>query len=139
MTSTRIHNKHGAVLSLAAASVISLAGLFGLFATAPVARADASDDKFLALLKKDDINHTSTPAAIAAGRKVCEYLDTGMNLTNVEQDVENSSGLPDYDTGFFVGAAIKAYCPQFMPDVRSLPTAPPPSPGDQPSPPPQNS
>ena len=136
MTSTRIHNKHGAVLSLAAASVISMAGLFGLLASAPVARADANDDKFIGLLKKDDINHESVPAAIAAGKKVCEYLDTGMTLTNVEQDVENSSGLPDYDTGFFVGAAIKAYCPQFMPDVKSLPTAPPPS-GDQP--PPQNS
>ena len=104
----------GAVLSLSAAGLMSVAALLG---PAPVARADAADTQFLNMLKKDDINHTSSQAAIAAGRKVCEYLDTGMNLTNVEQDVENSSGLPDYDTGFFVGAAIKAYCPQFMPAV----------------------
>jgi hypothetical protein len=113
MTSTRMRTS-GAVFSLSAAGLISMAGLLGL---APVAHADAADNQFLAMLKKDDINHASASAAIAAGKKVCEYLDTGMNLTNVEQDVENSSGLPDYDTGFFVGAAIKAYCPQFMPAV----------------------
>jgi hypothetical protein len=136
MTSTRIR-KPGTALSLSAAALISMAGLLGLLGTAPVARADASDDKFIALLKKDDINHESVPAAIAAGKKVCEYLDSGMKLEGVESDVENSSGLPDYDTGFFVGAAIKAYCPSFMPDLKSLPTAPPQpagNPGDQPPP-----
>ena len=101
---------------------------------APIARADASDDKFLAILKKDDINHASAASAIAAGKKVCEYLDSGMKLEGVESDVENSSGLPDYDTGFFVGAAIKAYCPSFMPDLKSLPTAPP-QPAGEPAPP----
>ena len=62
---------------------------------------------------------------------MCEYLDSGMKLEGVESDVENSSGLPDYDTGFFVGAAIKAYCPSFMPDLKSLPPQPA---GDQPPP-----
>jgi Protein of unknown function (DUF732) len=133
MTSTRIR-KPGTALSLSAAALISMAGLLGLLGTAPVARADASDDKFIALLKKDDINHESVPAAIAAGKKVCEYLDSGMKLEGVESDVENSSGLPDYDTGFFVGAAIKAYCPAFMPDLKSLPPQPAGNPGDQPPP-----
>jgi hypothetical protein len=131
MTSTRMR-KSGAVLSLSAAGLISVVGLLG---PAPIARADASDNQFLAMLKKDDINHESASAAIAAGKKVCEYLDTGMNLTNVEQDVENSSGLPDYDTGFFVGAAIKSYCPQFMPPPS--PPQPAGNPGDQPPPAPQ--
>src|SRR5271167_1331104 len=131
MTTTRIH-RPGIVLSLSAAGLMSLLGLLG---PAPIARADASDDKFLALLKKDDINHESASSAIAAGRKVCEYLDSGMKLEGVESDVENSSGLPDYDTGFFVGAAIKAYCPSFMPDLKSLPTAPPQPAGEQQPPP----
>ncbi|BAX91300.1 DUF732 domain-containing protein [Mycobacterium shigaense] len=125
MTNARIR-KFGAALSLSAAGLMSAAALLG---PAPIARADSADNQFLAILKKDDINHTSSQAAIAAGHKVCEYLDTGMNLTNVEQDVENSSGLPDYDTGFFVGAAIKAYCPQFMPDVSKNP--PPQPAGEQ--------
>jgi Protein of unknown function (DUF732) len=136
MSTTRIR-RPGIVLSLSAAGFMSVAGLLGLLGPAPVARADASDDKFLAILKKDDINHESAPAAIAAGKKVCEYLDSGMKLEGVESDVENSSGLPDYDTGYFVGAAIKAYCPVFMPDLKSLPTAPPQpaaNPGDQPPP-----
>jgi|SRR5271167_3338597 len=134
MTTTRIH-RPGIVLSLSAAGLMSVAGLLGLLGPAPIARADASDDKFLALLKKDDINHESASSAIAAGRKVCEYLDSGMKLEGVESDVENSSGLPDYDTGFFVGAAIKAYCPSFMPDLKSLPTAPPQPAGEQQPPP----
>jgi len=134
MTTTRIH-RPGIVLSLSAAGLMSVAGLLGLLGPAPIARADASDDKFLALLKKDDINHESASSAIAAGRKVCEYLDSGMKLEGVESDVENSSGLPDYDTGYFVGAAIKAYCPSFMPDLKSLPTAPPQPAGEQQPPP----
>jgi Protein of unknown function (DUF732) len=133
MSTTRIR-RSGTVLSLSAAGLLSVAGLLGLLGPAPIARADASDDKFLAILKKDDINHASAASAIAAGRKVCEYLDSGMKLEGVESDVENSSGLPDYDTGFFVGAAIKAYCPSFMPDLKSLPTAPP-QPAGEPAPP----
>jgi hypothetical protein len=133
MTTTRIR-RSGTVLSLSAAGLLSVAGLLGLLGPAPIARADASDDKFLAILKKDDINHASAASAIAAGKKVCEYLDSGMKLEGVESDVENSSGLPDYDTGFFVGAAIKAYCPSFMPDLKSLPTAPP-QPAGEPAPP----
>jgi hypothetical protein len=133
MSTTRIR-RSGTVLSLSAAGLLSVAGLLGLLGPAPIARADASDDKFLAILKKDDINHVSAASAIAAGRKVCEYLDSGMKLEGVESDVENSSGLPDYDTGFFVGAAIKAYCPSFMPDLKSLPTAPP-QPAGEPAPP----
>lgn len=113
MIGTRIRMS-GAVLSLSAAGLISV---FGLVPAAPIANADAGDSQFLAMLKKDDINHESVPAAIAAGHKVCEYLESGMNWKEVAADVENSSGMPDYDTGFFLGAAIKAYCPSFMPDV----------------------
>jgi hypothetical protein len=133
MSTTRIR-RPGIVLSLSAAGFMSVAGLLGLLGTAPVARADASDDKFIAILRSDDISHESVPAAIAAGKKVCEYLDSGMKLEHVEADVQNSSGMPDYDTGFFVGAAIKAYCPSFMPDLKSLPPQPAGNPGDQPPP-----
>ena len=133
MSTTRIR-RPGMVLSLSAAGFMSVAGLLGLLGPAPVARADASDDKFIAILRSDDINHESVPAAIAAGKKVCEYLDSGMKLEHVEADVQNSSGLPDYDTGYFVGAAIKAYCPAFMPDLKSLPPQPAGNPGAQPPP-----
>lgn len=113
MIGSRIR-KSGAMLSLSAAGLISVAGLLG---SAPIASADGGDTQFLAMLKKDDINHESVPAAIAAGHKVCEYLESGMNWREVAADVKNSSGMPDYDTGFFVGSAIKSYCPQYMPDV----------------------
>lgn len=98
--------------------------------TAATAHADVADDKFLALLRSDDIEHESAAAAIAAGHKVCDYLDSGMTTNEVAKDIENSSNgaLPDYDAGFFIGAAIKAYCPRDMP---------PPQPAGNPAPPPQ--
>jgi Protein of unknown function (DUF732) len=113
---TRI-SKPSAVLSLSAAGLISMAGLLGLLGPPPVARADTTDDKFLSILRSDDINHESVPAAIEAGHKVCEYFVAGMNWNDVASDVQSSSGLPDYDTGYFMGAAIAAYCPAYMPDV----------------------
>ncbi|MCV7426594.1 DUF732 domain-containing protein [Mycobacterium montefiorense] len=91
---------------------------------APAAHADANDDKFIQLLVSDGITHESVPAAIGAARKVCEYLSQGMTPNEVVTDVMNSSSLPDYDAGYFVGAAIRAYCPQYMPPP-APPAAPP--------------
>lgn len=102
-----------------------MAGLLGLLGPPPVARADASDEKFLAILRSDDINYESAPAAIAAGHKVCEYLESGMKWHEVAGDIQNSSGLPDYDTGYFMGAAVVAYCPAYLPDVPKVDQPPP--------------
>jgi hypothetical protein len=113
------------VLSLSAAGLISMAGSLGLLGSPPVARADANDEKFLKILRSDDINHESVPAAIAAGHKVCEYFESGMNWSEVANDVQNSSGLPEYDTGYFVGAAVAAYCPAYMPDIPKVDQPPP--------------
>ncbi|GKU55999.1 hypothetical protein NJB14197_18660 [Mycobacterium montefiorense] len=102
--------------------VVAMAVSLGVLGAglAPAARADANDDKFIQLLVSDGITHESVPAAIGAARKVCEYLSQGMTPNEVVTDVMNSSSLPDYDAGYFVGAAIRAYCPQYMP-----PPAPP--------------
>jgi Protein of unknown function (DUF732) len=112
--------------------VVAMAASFGVLAAglAPAAHADANDDKFVQLLISDGITHESVPAAIGAARKVCQYLDEGMTPNEVVVDVMNSSSLPDYDAGYFVGAAIRAYCPKYLPPA--VP-APPPA---QPAPPP---
>lgn len=107
---------------LVAAMAVSL-GVLGA-AVAPAARADATDDKFIQLLISDGITHESVPAAIAAARKVCEYLAQGMTPNEVVIDVMNSSSLPDYDAGYFVGAAIRAYCPQYKPPPEPAPPPP---------------
>jgi hypothetical protein len=40
-----------------------------------------------------------------------------MTPTDVAGDVLNSSVMPAYHAGYFVGASINAYCPQYMSKV----------------------
>ncbi|BDB42606.1 hypothetical protein Mkiyose1665_05850 [Mycobacterium kiyosense] len=81
--------------------------------TVPVAHADSVDDRFLAQLRSEGItDHISNAHAIEAGHFVCVKLDNGMSPNDVATDVLNSSSMPAYHSGYFVGAAIDAYCPR---------------------------
>lgn len=92
--------------------------LIGLMASTSTARADATDDKFLAALRSQGISdHTSTEHAIEAGHFVCVKLDNGVSAADVVNDVLLSSNMPAYHSGFFVGAAIDAYCPRHKADI----------------------
>jgi Protein of unknown function (DUF732) len=94
---------------LAAVSVASI----GVLATVATAHADSADNKFLATLQSEGIaDHISGSHAIEAGHFVCVKLDNGMSPNDVASDVLNSSSMPAYHSGFFVGAAIDAYCPR---------------------------
>ncbi len=42
-----------------------------------------------------------------------------MTPNEVAYDVLNSSSMPGYHCGYFVGAAIDAYCPQYRPEETS--------------------
>jgi hypothetical protein len=91
--------------------------LIGLLAVGSTAHADTVDDKFLAALKSEGItDHVSAAHAIEAGHFVCVKLDNGATPTSVVNDVLNSSNMPAYHSGFFVGASIDAYCPRHKPE-----------------------
>lgn len=79
----------------------------------PTVRADPNDDKFIPALQSQGITYQSPEAAIAAGHLVCEKLDQGETETQVAQDVIDSTDLDPYHAGYFVGASVGAYCPQF--------------------------
>ncbi len=86
-------------------------------AVAATAHADTMDNKFIQLLQNEGISdHMSTAHAVEAGHTVCQKLDQGMTPTQVANDVLNSSSMPAYHSGFFVGAAIEIYCPQYEPE-----------------------
>ncbi|WP_205872947.1 DUF732 domain-containing protein [Mycobacterium camsae] len=88
--------------------------------TLPPAHADTIDDKFLAALRSEGIiDHISSAHAIEAGHFVCVKLDNGMSPNDVANDVLNSSNMPAYHSGFFVGAAIDAYCPRHKAELRA--------------------
>jgi hypothetical protein len=90
------------------------AALLGPFGAAiqPV-HADPIDDKFLAALQAQSITYRSPEAAIAAGHLVCTELDQGQPKSQVAQDVIDQTDLDPYHAGYFVGASVGAYCPQY--------------------------
>jgi Protein of unknown function (DUF732) len=92
--------------------------LIGLLAPISTAHADATDDKFLAALRSQGIgDHISDSHAIEAGHFVCVKLDNGASPSAVVNDVLNSSNMPAYHSGFFVGASIDAYCPRHRSEI----------------------
>ena len=100
----------GVPASALAATLMTVA----LLGTAvPTVRADPNDDKFLPALQSQGITYQSPDAAIAAGHHVCEKLDQGETETQVAQDVIDNTDLDPYHAGYFVGASVGAYCPQF--------------------------
>lgn len=100
-------------IRLLVAMVVALLGSLGAVSTA---HADTNDDKFLKALKSEGItDHVSPNHAIEAGHIVCQKLAQGMTPNQVANDVLNSSNMPAYHSGYFVGVSIKEYCPQYMP------------------------
>ncbi|OMC07767.1 DUF732 domain-containing protein [Mycobacterium sp. SP-6446] len=96
--------------------VAAMVALLGPFAAVSTAHADTNDDKFLKALKSEGItDHVSASHAIEAGHMVCQKLDQGMTPNQVAADVLNSSSMPAYHSGYFVGVSIKEYCPQYAP------------------------
>jgi hypothetical protein len=98
------------VLRLGAALVVALS-LMGV--AAPIARADAVDNKFLAALTARGINSKSPQAAIIAAHEVCDELSLGRSSSNVASEVMQNSHLPAHDAGYFVGVSIGAFCPNY--------------------------
>ncbi len=93
-----------------AALVVVVAAL-GPLAAAPSAHADAVDDAFLAALTAKGIHFGSPDKAVIAGHEVCDEIDNGKTPAQVASTVEANSGMDGYHAGYFVGAAIRAYCP----------------------------
>ena len=98
--------------------VVAIALLLGALGTATAAHADTDDQTFLAALKSEGItDHISPAHAIEAAHSICQKLDGGETPAQVANDVLNSSSMPAYHSGYFVGASIRAYCPQYEPKV----------------------
>jgi Protein of unknown function (DUF732) len=111
MTTTRTRSLSAARSPLAGLAVV-VALLSPVGVAAPVARADAVDDKFLAALKSHGINVDSPQRAIIAGHEVCDELDLGRQKPDVAAEVMQNSNLDSYKAGYFVGVSVAAFCPR---------------------------
>jgi Protein of unknown function (DUF732) len=112
MTSTRTLSP-SLRLALFAAGPLLAVGLLGPLGAAPTARADSTDDAFIAALHAHNISHESAKSAIAAAHLVCHQLDMGKTQEQIATDVMNSSTLDGDNAGYFVALAERAYCPQY--------------------------
>jgi Protein of unknown function (DUF732) len=94
--------------------------LVGPLGAAATAHADSHDQMFLSALQSEGItDHVSSSHAIEAGHMVCDKLDGGLSPSDEASDVLLSSQMPAYHAGYFVGASIKAYCPQYQSKINS--------------------
>jgi hypothetical protein len=84
-----------------------------LAAAAPIAHADATDDAFGAALAAKGMHFGSPNKAFIAGHEVCDELGNGKSAAQVASTVQSNSNMDGYHSGFFVGASIRAYCPQY--------------------------
>jgi len=112
MTSTRTR-RPGPSLLVWAAWLVLVGALGPLTMAAPTAHADATDDAFLAALTAKGIHFGSPNRAFIAAHEVCDELGNGKSPTQVASTVQSNSDMDGYHAGFFVGASIRAYCPQY--------------------------
>ncbi len=91
------------------------AGIVLTTAMAVPAYADDNDSVFIGVLDQHGIGYNSPNDAISAAKQVCGFLSQGGSITDATTEVANQSGLTPDQSGFFVGAATAAYCPNESP------------------------
>lgn len=89
-------------------------GLLAPLGAVPTARADTNDNKFLSSLRSEGITeHLPADYAIQAAHAICENLDAGKSPKEMASEMVGKGGMTAYHAGYFVGASIENYCPQF--------------------------
>ena len=106
MTRTNVGPGKPAIIG---AVLLSVAALF----TAAPASADETDDAFVAARGKNGIDISDRNTAITMGHNVCAALDSGHDSSSLVLDVVHDAHLPARQAGYFVGASVAAYCPQY--------------------------
>lgn len=104
----------GRIKQLTTTAVVLCVTALGLAAPAS---ADQTDDEFVATLKKHAIAFANRDAAIAAGHRVCTGLDADQTPTNLILSLVKDTDLSAHEAGYFFGAAVTSYCPQYRPDI----------------------
>ena len=105
------------------------------------ARADATDDAFIANLNTSGMNYGAPEKAIQVAKTVvCATLGSNPDTSNADlvTKVTDATHWPPLNAAYFTGAAIQAYCPQYGSlAVPTLPKRGPEAPSTAPSAPPE--
>ena len=84
-----------------------------LFSAGP-ASADPNDGAFVDALAKGGIVLPDDNAAIAMAHTVCAGLDQRAKTSLLAMKLMKDTDLSMKQSGYFIGAAISAYCPQYV-------------------------
>ena len=84
-----------------------------LFSAGPAA-ADPNDGAFVDALAKGGIVLPDDNAAIAMAHTVCAGLDQRAKTSLLAMKLMKDTDLSMKQSGYFIGAAISAYCPQYV-------------------------
>lgn len=78
-----------------------------------------SDDKFVGVVKDNTnaFDTVDTATLVTLAHSVCTAWDNGLNLVGHLQ-LFIKHDFPAKDSGFFIGAATAAYCPQYVDDLK---------------------
>lgn len=97
-----------------APALIAVGMLAPGLATAPAAHADINSDAFVMALDAEGITYSTEADVIKAGYAICDYMDTGATAYDATVMVHNNSQLDLHDSGYVVGAATAAFCPEHV-------------------------
>lgn len=71
-----------------------------------------AENAYISALDSEDIDYSSEANAITAGRSICDLLDSGYDLIDTVLFFSENSGYSTGDSGYIVGAASAAFCPE---------------------------
>ena len=95
--------------------LLTLTGLAAMVGVAGPARADSTDDAFLASLHAAGITYPDPARAIAAGKWVCQTVGNGTQMVDVVKKIQaQNSGLHGDNAARFTAIAANVYCPQAL-------------------------
>jgi hypothetical protein len=100
----------GAARSMMRALALCAAALF----LAAPASADPNDGPFVDALGKGGIVLPDQNAAISMAHSVCAALDQSNKSSVLAMRVMKETNLTMKQSGYFIGVAISAYCPQYI-------------------------
>lgn len=92
-----------------------LLGLAAVIGLAGPARADGSDDAFLATVHAAGLTYSDPDQAITSGRSVCKLVSEGAQLSDIVRMIQMlNRGLQGDDASRFAAIAANSYCPQAL-------------------------
>ncbi|CDO07380.1 DUF732 domain-containing protein [Mycolicibacterium cosmeticum] len=96
-----------------AAAVLAAGAMTAL--AAPAAADDGTDQKFLMALEQLKINVGGDAKAISVAHSACQVLFHGKPLSYALYSIKNQTDLSDDQATKFGGAALRMYCPKYLP------------------------